>query len=235
MEAGNFAPPAKTQADKIKAKAFLDFYRMDKYDAVGLSSREISLGMNMWLDAKGQGYPIVVGNLFTDKKGKKPAFQQFLVKKDHGYRLGVLGLVSPSAWKAVPKDSTANLTYVSPFECKKLIKLAAHRSDHLTVIGEFTRAEAESLIHVFPEINMVVTSASDNNGQSIPVGKSVIVGSQSRGYFGNYVDWHLAKQDTLNPFILTTATLDGTNGEDTLMTKLISAANELIKNPNKKP
>lgn len=227
--------PSKTPADKIKAKTFLDFYRMDKYDAVALSSREISLGMKLWLEAKEQGYPLVIGNLFKDKKGKKPAFEQFLVKKDHDYRLGVVGFISPSAWKALPKDSTADLTYVSPYECKKLMKLAAHRSDHLTVIGEFTQAEAESLIHTFPEINMVVTSSNDNNGRSIPVGKSVIVGSQSRGYFGNYVDWHLAKTDTINPFILTTATLDGTNGEDTLMTKLISAANELIKNPNKKP
>jgi 2',3'-cyclic-nucleotide 2'-phosphodiesterase (5'-nucleotidase family) len=228
VEAGNFAPPPHSQGDKAKTKAFLDFYRVDRYDAITLSSSETSLGMKLWTESKQQGFPIVVANLFTDAKGKKPVFEQFLIKKDHDYRLGVIGFISQVAWANL-KDSTCTLTYKSPFEFKKLIHKVAKKTDHLTVLGEFSKAVAESLIHAFPEIDLVVTSANDNNGQSIPVGKSVIVGAQSKGYYGSYVDWNFSRPDTANPFILTTAALDGTHGVDTLVTNLISAANELIK------
>jgi hypothetical protein len=220
-----------------KTKTYLDFYKYVHYDGVGLSSRETAMGISQWEDFDKQGYPILAANLFVEAKGgflhlskvQKPLFKQYLIKQDHGERLGVIAFVSDAAWKAAAKDSTQKVIYQSPFACGKLIKKVAKQCDHLTVTGEFTKPEVDSLVRVFPEIKLVLTSSTDNAGMAIPVGKSaVVIGSGTRGYTGNYVDWNFSKPDTVNPYTPANLSLDGAHGEDTLMLKLISAANVLI-------
>ena len=229
LEAGNFAPAGKTRADTIKVRALTDFYRTFHYDAVGLSSRELLFGVDMWKEAARDGMPVLAANLFKDKRGKKPLFQPFIVKEDHGSRFGIIGFVSESAWKA-RSDTTAKVYFRSPFAQEKLIRKVARKCDHLTVLGEFTTLEADSLIRLFPDINVVVASGVRAD-QVTRVGNALIVGASTRGNYASYVDWNYSPGDTALTYVNKAQVLDPTVPEDTTVVRLLGQMNEKIKTP----
>ncbi len=217
--------------------AFADFYRKMDYDAVGLSSSETSHGLTMWRDVAEQGLPVVAANIFESSSGKsflsrifggngeKPVFEQFIIREDHGQRLGVIGFLSPTAWKALP-DSGAGLVYKSPFEMAKLVRKADRKCDHLTIVGEFTSAEADSLARAFPEVDVIISSAIRNDN-AVTVGNTVIVGSTARGNNVNYVDLLPSSSDSLQ-YITKTLALDGSVPEDSTVARLLIDAKDRI-------
>jgi 2',3'-cyclic-nucleotide 2'-phosphodiesterase (5'-nucleotidase family) len=229
VEAGNFAPAGKSRTDSIKVRTLTDFYRTFHYDAVGLSSRELGFGVNMWKEAARDGVPVLAANLFKDKKGKKPVFKPFVIKEDHGSRFGVIGLVSESAWRA-HTDTTDGIFFRSPFMQAKIIRQVAKKCDHLTVLGEFNSLEADSLIRLFPEINVVVASGVRAD-QVTKAGNSLIVGSSTRGNYGTYVDWKYTAADTALSYVNKQQLLDPTVPEDTTAVRLLGQMNAKIKAP----
>ena len=206
VEAGNFTPLTKTRADSMKAVAMLGFFQMEKYDAVTLSSRETQRGLTMWEQAAQNGAPIVVANVFKDRRAKTPVFEPYVIKEDGGRKLAVIGFMAESAWKSF-LDTTESYIYKSPLLMGKVIKKVAKKSDHLTVIGEFTTAEAETLVSHFPEIDLVVTSGIKSAERARQVGNAVIIGSANRGYYGNFIDFTLDSSDSTG-FGPETKTLD---------------------------
>lgn len=228
VEAGNFAPPSKNRGDSIKVRAVTDFYRDLRYDAVGLSSREIGFGIGMWQNVAKDGVPVVAANVCKDPRGKKPIFKQFVIKEDHGERFGIIGFVTQTAWKA-HSDTTHKLYLKSPFEMGKLIRKVAKKCDHLTVIGEFTSLEADSLIRTFPEINMVVSSGIKSD-QVTKVGNALVVGSSARGNNASYVDWNYSPADTALHYLNKQQVLDPTVPEDTTVVRLLSRMHDTMNN-----
>jgi 2',3'-cyclic-nucleotide 2'-phosphodiesterase (5'-nucleotidase family) len=229
VEAGNFAPAGRSRGDSIKVRTMADFYRSLGYDAVGLSSRELSFGVDMWKEAAHDGVPVLAANLFKDKKGKKPLFKTFIIKEDRGDRLGVIGFVSESAWRA-HTDTASHVYYRSPFTQSKLIRKVAKKCDHLTVLGEFTSLEADSLIRLFPQISVVVASGVRAD-QVTRVGNSLIVGSSTRGNYATYVDWNYAPADTGLTYVNRQQVLDTSVPEDTSVVRLVGQMNEKLKAP----
>jgi len=239
VEAGNFAPVARSPQDSVKALAFADFYRKMDYDAVGLSSSETAHGFAMWQDLEDQGLPVVAANIFTPPTKKKsffarifggsheePVFRQSVIREDHGERLGVIGFVSEKAWKALP-DSGAGFIFRSPYEMETLVRRTASHSDHLTVVGEFSQREADSLARRYPEIDLIVSSGIYTE-HPITEGKTVIVGSVARGNNGNYVELLPATEDTTANFVNEVKALDGSVPEDTAIAKLLTDAKQRI-------
>jgi len=229
VEAGNFAPAGKSRADSLKLRTLGDFYRTSHYDAVGLSSRELSFGVGMWKEAAQSGVPVLAANLFKDKRGKKPVFKPFVIKEDHGSRFGVIGFVSESAWRA-HTDSTDRVFFRSPFTQAKLIRKVAKKCDHLTVLGEFTSLEADSLIRLFPDINVVVASGVRAD-QVSRVGNSLIVGSSTRGNYATYVDWKYTPADTALTYENKQQLLDDSVPMDTTVVRMLGQMNDKIKAP----
>ena len=227
VEAGNFTPLTFTRADSLKTRALLDFYRMEQYDAVTLSTREMSKGLGMWEQAAKDGAPIVVANLFADARGKKPIFKPYIVKQEKGQDLAVIGLISESVWNA-RKDTAMQCTFRAPHEMGKLIKKVAKKSDHLTVIGEFTTVEAETLASRFPEIDLIVTSGIKNAERARTVANTVIIGSSNRGYYGNYVDFAAEPTDSVR-FSTKVQTLDESIPIDSSVQHFVDAVNHDIK------
>lgn len=211
----------------MKSRALLDFYRMENYDALTLSSREVRQGFDLWEQAAKEGAPIVVANLFSDTRGKKPVFKQSVLKKEQGDKLAVIGFLSASAWGA-RQDTSGKYRYQDPLVMTKLIKKVAQKSDHLTVIGEFSAAEADTLVSRFPEIDLVVSSGIKSAERARTVGHSVIIGSNNRGYYANYVDFALESADSTT-FVPNTQTLDESIPLDSTMQQFVNTVNENIK------
>ena len=230
VEAGNFCPPTQMYADSLKAATMIDFYQRLSYDAVALGTRELGYSFGMWKDAVQHGLPVLAANIFHDAKARDPWFElkqanhrkdngQFCIRKDHRARMGVIGFVSSTAWKA-RKDTLTPATFKSPFEMAELVQKVAKKCDHLTVIGDFTMQEAESLLKVMPQINLVVGS-NIRIDQSQIKGKSVIVGMPPRGNNGNYLEWDLAVHDSAAVFTRTVS-LDTGAPEDSTIAKILA-------------
>ncbi len=227
VEAGNFAPATRSRTDSLKTRALVNFYRMERYDAVTLSSREVQQGFGMWEQAAQEGAPIVVANLFADSRRKKTVFTPYVLKKDQGDKLAVIGFLTRSAWNS-RLDTSAKYSFQDPLTMGKLIKKVAKKADHLTVIGEFSSAEADTLVAHFPEIDLIVTSGIKSAERARAVGQSVIIGSNNRGYFGNYVDFAFQAADSTS-FAPSTQTLDESIPIDSTVQKFVNTVNESIK------
>lgn len=195
VDAGNFALPTAMPGDSLKTQAFVDFYRRYHYDAVGLSTREVARGMTLWRQAAERGLPVVVANVFP-AKGKKPLFTPYIIRKDQGRKLGVIGFVSATAWRA-HHDTTGATRWEAPLSMGKLVAKVAKKTDWLTVVGEFSLAEADSLIKTFPQIDLVVTSGLRTDTPA-RVGHSLVIGTQARGSFANFVDLSRPAADSLD-------------------------------------
>jgi len=211
----------------MKAVAMLGFFQMEHYDAVTLSSRETQRGFAMWEQAAQGGAPIVVANLFKDPRGKLPVFTPHVIKKDGGRNLAVIGLISESAWNS-RADTSATYVFKSPLAMGRVIKRVAKKSDHLTVLGEFTTAEADTLVSHFPEIDLVVSSGIKSAERARLVGNSVIIGSANRGYYGNYIDFSLDSSDSTH-FHPEIKTLDESIPVDTAVQNFVNSVNQQIK------
>lgn len=214
-------------------QALLNFYRMEGYEAVTLSSREAQQGFAVWEQAATDGVPIIVANLFRDKRGKKTVFKPYVVKEDHGDRLGVIGMLSESAWKTRRDTATAH-GFKPPLEMGKLIKKVAKKTDHLTLIGDFTPAESDTLVMHFPEIDLVVSSGIKSAERARTVGNTMVIGSGSRGYSANYVEFNFDLSDSTR-FRSTTQALDESVPVDSTMQNFVNSVNLAIKNSNPTP
>jgi hypothetical protein len=146
--------------------------------------------------------------------------------------LGVIGFVSQTAWKA-RKDTAAALAYVSPFEMHDLVRNVASYCDHLTVLGDFNMAEADSLAKQMPEISLIVGS-NIRIDQSQRKGRSMIVGMPPRGNNGNYVEWNLASRDTTDA-ASRVVSLDDAALVDSTVLKLLTDVKEKLSGPAPMP
>ena len=231
VDAGNFSPQGKAPVDSVKARAITGFFQRMKYDAVTLSARETSFGIALWQEAAKSGFPAVVANVFSDRKAKKPAFgkdHQFVIVNRHDRKLGVIGFVSENAWKATRRDSTFKMSYKSPFEMGKLIKKVAKKCDYLTVIGEFTDKEADSLAKAFPQIDMIASSGIRSDAPKY-VGNTIIMGAVSQGVDGTYVEWNPAAADSSTRLTSKIVSLDTSMPKDSTGSKILDEINAKIK------
>lgn len=214
-------------------QALLNFFRMEGYEAVTLSTREAQQGFAIWEAAATDGVPIVVANLFRDKRGKKTVFKPYVIKEDHGDRLGVIGMLTESAWKT-RRDTATVHGFKPPLEMGKLIKKVAKKTDHLTVTGDFSPAESDTLVMRFPEIDLVVSSGIKSAERPRTVGNTMIIGSGTRGYSANYIDFTFDRTDSTR-FHSTARTLDESVPVDSTVQSFVNSVNLAIKNSNPTP
>jgi hypothetical protein len=250
VEAGNFCPPTQAWADSLKAQTFIAFFKRLNYDAVALGGKELGFSFDLWKDATRNGLPVLAANLFykgnvlTYPNPDKAVFDmpqvnhradngQYFIREDHGCRLGVIGFVSPSAWKARKDTLARGVAFKSPFDMHSLVRDVAHNCDHLTIIGDFTMQEAESLYKTMPEINLIVGS-NIRIDQSVRHGRTVIVGLPPRGNSGNYVEWNLATHDSADA-TTRTVSLDTGAPEDSSVAKLLSDYKDKTTGPAPQP
>ena len=233
VDVGNFAPPSHARADSVKTRTLVDFYRKYNYDAIGLSSREMQFGLPEWKQVAAEGVPILAANIFTDAGRRKPLFEQYRIKKEQGARLGVIGFVSATAWaaRADTADTSQRLYFVSPFEQRKLVEKLARKCDHLTITGEFSPTEADSLAKVYPQVDLILSSGLRSGERPKEVGNAVILGVQNRGYVANYLEWNLAATDSTARYRAASATLDPSVPEDSTMARALNLAKEEMVRP----
>ncbi len=229
IEAGNFVAKQYNAAEWLKATALIDFFKKTDYDAVGLSTNEIRFGLEKWESAAKSGVPVVCANLFTNPKARKPLFRQYVLKRDNGHVLGVIHFVSDSAW-AARSDAETKLGYKSPFEMGELVSKVAGQCDHLTVSGDFSVTDADSLARSFPEIDLIVSAGISYGERPRTTGSTVIVGTPTKGYNGHFVDWSFVESDTTLKFRAGSTVLDAAVPTDSTIWAIVADVKQRISN-----
>lgn len=224
VDIGNFAERKGARNSTYKNTVLARYYKATGYDAIGIGKRELGMGVDSLIGfAQREELPVVCANLY-DRKTRKPVFQPYLLKKDQGVTLGVVGLLSAAVASSIGPD-TVGYEVKSPYGkyARKWIRRTARKSHHLTVIGDFGKEEIDSLLNFYPEIDLLLTVASPRGDTPIEHGTAVVLGAQHKGYFGNYVDWTLAAPDSVAPFAARRETLDGRFPDDSLVVSIMKA------------
>jgi 2',3'-cyclic-nucleotide 2'-phosphodiesterase (5'-nucleotidase family) len=228
VDAGSFSPAGQSVVDSVKARAAAEIFRRIGYDGIALSGRELAFGLQLWQNLARDSVPILAANLFVDAQGNTPVFpSSFRLFKRCGRKMGVLGLVSDSAWTARIDTQTA-IIFRSPFLMLAQIRKAAGKCDHLTVLGEFTFAEAESLAHAVPEISTIVSSGLryDNTEQ---IGRTVIIGAAPRGGTASFIEWYFADDEIKPHFGSRAIALLDVVPSDSTITRLVGQIGERVQ------
>jgi len=196
VEAGNFATLANDAEYNQRSNLLTQFYRDEHYDAIALGQQELNSPLMVWQGAVEKGLPVVCANLYAGSRAKTPIFEPYRWYERAGLRMAVVGLVMPRSLKDSPDSLSVRLD--SPYEMQKFFKKLMKRTDHLTLIGDFNNEEADSLVHTYPFVNLIISS----NGAVSTTrtkGNTVISACGAKGYFGDYVQMQLpeSKSDSV--------------------------------------
>lgn len=170
----------------------LNFYQQEHYDAVTLGEQELNTPISTWIAARDNGLPIIAANLFYGERAKKPVFEPYKWFERAGVRMAVVGLIPERAMK-LAADST--LKVQSPYEQQKLMRKLNKRTDHLTIIGDFTKEEAESLAMAYPFVDLIVSSNPLVFKQE-NFGTTVLAACGGKGYYGDYMQMPVERADS---------------------------------------
>lgn len=192
VEAGNFAPKAGDAEFTKRTGLLSNFFAEKKYDAIALGQDELTTHVSEWIAAADSGLPIVAANLYQNKKSNKPIFEPYKLVERGGVTMGVVGLVSERAARTCP--DTSEIGFGSPYKLKKLIKKLDKKTDLISIIGDFTPQEAESLAKAYPNIDLIL-SPNAQAAKPMRFGNVTVMGCGSKGYFGDYVDLDFATHD----------------------------------------
>ncbi len=168
------------------------FYKNENYDAITLGEAELKRPIEEWITQRDNGFPIIAANLYQGERSKKPIFEPYRTYERGGVNMVVVGLVTERVAPAI-RDSSIRVE--SPFEQQKLMRKLHKRADHITVIGDFTSAEAESLAMAYPFVDLIITSNPLVFHKQV-FGKTILAYCGSKGYYGDYLQMKLDRQDS---------------------------------------
>lgn len=220
VEAGNFAAKKGDSEFSPRKKLVVDFFQEQAYDAVALGQDELTSPLSEWISAADSGLPIVAANLYGSKKSNKPLFEPYRMVERNDLTMAVVGLVPERA--AVKSPDSASVRIRSPYQMKKLFKKLEKKSDVISIIGDFTPQEAESLAKCYPNIDLIL-SPNAQAAKALQFGNVTVMGCGSKGYFGDYVDLNLAVHDSATAKTVR-ETLDQAIPADTVYEKRVSSA-----------
>ncbi|MBM3325215.1 MAG: hypothetical protein FJY66_06065, partial [Calditrichaeota bacterium] len=93
VDIGNFAERRSARDAQKKDAVFARYFQAAKYDANGIARRELEMGVDSLIGlVHREGLPVVCANL-CDRETGKLVFPPYILKKDHGVTLAVVGLM----------------------------------------------------------------------------------------------------------------------------------------------
>jgi len=155
------------------------------YDAVAVSSTDLSAGPDFMLQSRDQAFPWVSANI-TDSEGKT-IFSPYIIKNLKNLSIGIIGLTGPSLTQS---------KYFQIIDWKHSLQTQltqlGDKCDILLVLSNLPDKDNKSLTRDFPEIDMIISGISTQGNVSARVfHNSLITQTVSRGkYLGKLnIDW----------------------------------------------
>ena len=167
----------KTAAEMLTATTIRQAYSMMGYDAVAVSSSDLTAGEIFFKNSKKTNFPWVSSNVF-DASGNL-LFEPFITRKVGKIRVGVIGLTGPGNYE---NDKIVISGWEEPLR-RQLAGLKS-KVDMLILLSNFPSSENDTIAKEFPELD-VIFAADKRQGNRPPhlAGDALITQTQSRGKY----------------------------------------------------
>lgn len=203
VDAGNYVDRDVKGGCSSKCAFMVTSYRDLHYDVLNLGQQEVWMGHDVikaLIDTT-KNTDFISANVL-DKKTRKPLAKPTVIR-DYGHmRVGLIGLLNETEF---PEHSTlldsTKLEIVSHLEAaKKYLPGLIRKTDAVVVLCGLTSAQIDTLVQLYPEIDLVISSGALRSGETAQaIGKTRVLGTGTSGYNGHWamLDFSAGKPDSL--------------------------------------
>jgi len=180
----------------LRAETSMKALGLMKYDGINIADGELGLGLNFFEKLrKKTEFPLLSANIY---KNNKPLGQAYLIKHFAGFKVGVIGLVSPIYFnpELLAKE---NLEVKDPETALKeiLFKVSA-QADIIILLSHLGRNQTNILIQNVPGIDVAIIG-HDRGILKQPeiLAKTILVQNSMQGKFLGILDLSLGENGVI--------------------------------------
>ncbi len=194
FETGDFFT---VDSDTILEKYLIKAYKYIGYDCVSIGDQEFSSGATGFLKYKDE-LPIVCNNLLLKIKDKwELSFKRFRVLKKNGIKAGLIGTISPEAFKYYPKSTIQKIKIQDQVsEIKKDIKsLKSKGMDIIILLSHSGYDQDRELAQKIKGIDLIIGGHSQSLLKTPEkINETIIVQAGSNGAHTGILELSLGKK-----------------------------------------
>ena len=188
-DAGNFTSYNRREGADF-ANCMLKGMGRIGYDVVSISNKDLNNGIELLKNAEvNYGLTFVNANIYSTQSGR-PVFSPYIIKKDHGLKVGIFGLTEELYWRDKPLLDTLQIE-VRPYReiAPEIVNRLRGKVDYLVLLTDLRLNSLDSLLTKNPGIDLVVTTGSYQPGVRKNYDSPALeVGTGHRGYTGNLLE-----------------------------------------------
>jgi len=154
--------PARGRDMRLRADVSFKGMKLIGYDAVNLGTSDFYFGSDYLKDmASMLSIPFVSTNLVSETENNL-WYKQYIIKELEGIKVGILGLISPKSFEALPnRDKITGLRAVPPESVlKKTITQLRNKVDSVLLLSQLSLEETATLIHEISGIDIAIVSST---------------------------------------------------------------------------
>ena len=161
VDTGGFLA-TKNRDHKLRGDVTLEGMARLGYDAVNLGSSDFYFGPDYLEDmASNLSIPFVSTNLLP-VTANEPWFKNYLVREINGIGIGILGLISPESFEALPnRDEITGIRVVPPaLVLKEAVPGIREKVDVVLLLSHLTPEETGLLLHEVSGIDVAIVACT---------------------------------------------------------------------------
>jgi len=161
VDTGGFLA-TKNRDHKLRGDVTLKGMTHIGYDALNLGASDFYFGPDYLKDmASDLSIPFVSTNLLP-VAGNEPWFKNYLIREINGIKIGILGLISPESFEALPnRDEIIGIRAVPPdLVLKEAIPRIREIADVVLLLSHLTPEETGLLLHEVSGIDMAIVACT---------------------------------------------------------------------------
>jgi 2',3'-cyclic-nucleotide 2'-phosphodiesterase (5'-nucleotidase family) len=152
------------------------------YDGLNLAEGELSLGLEFFEGLKEKAkFPFLSANVFL-KENNKPVGEEFLIKEFDGFKVGIIGLVSPDFFN---QDALIekNLVIKDPESIlKEILPRIRSQTDLVILLSHLGKEGTRKIVKDVPGIDVAIIGHSKGvMSEGELLGKTIIVQNCNKG------------------------------------------------------
>lgn len=180
---------AEKNVPELRAEISMEGLSLMKYDGLNLADGELSLGREFFLKVNEKAqFPLLSANIFKNGESR-PLGEAYMVKEFGGFKVGVIGLVSPDFFNQEfltkeglqIKDPEATL--------KEILPEVQSKADIIILLSHVGKERTRALIQNIPNIDVAIIGHEPGVMLEPEMsGKTILVQNSLRGEFLGILD-----------------------------------------------
>jgi len=207
---------------KLRAETTIEGMNLMHYDGLNLAEGELSLGLEFFEALKKKAkFPFLSANVFL-KENNKPVGEEFLIKEFDGFKVGIIGLVSPDFFN---QDALIeeNLAIKDPQSIlKEILPRIRSQADLVILLSHLGKKGTKELVKNIPGIDVAIIG--HNKGvmsKGELMGKTIIVQNCNMGKSLGILEINLNQNGTIRKYENRVEALSQSTPADPELIKLI--------------